>query len=112
MVNKYTPLIFFGLTIVSIIVAVILYVSFDVPDIYAYLALGVAGISFVITIGSILSKPSQRQLREQKQKNRSVVLRETQKLPPLTQAQIRRNVERGFYDPYAKQRYLRDIRRV
>lgn len=129
------PLIFFGLTIILLIIAIVLYFVLDVKNEYVYWILGgLASVSFITTLTIFALRPSQRQLKEQefarKQKNirlnernkyktnRSVVLKGTKKPLPLTPMQIRHK-EQGFYNPDAEypiqdkyiRKYLRNIKR-
>ena len=108
------PLIFFELTIILLIIAVVLYTAFDVRNQYVYWILGgLAGLSFITTLTIIVLRPSQRQRREQKQKNyqRSQYKpkpnifdknKRRQRSPPMSLEECNRwkcNEEQGLYTP-------------
>ena len=113
------PLIFFGLTIILLIITIVLYTAFDVRNQYVYWILGgLAGLSFITTLTIIVLRPSQRQRIEQKQKNyerskykpkpnifiknKRIEYKPRQKSPPMTLEECNRwkcNEELGLYTP-------------
>lgn len=112
------PLIFFGLTIILLIIAVVLYTAFDVKNQYVYWILGgLAGLSFITTLTMIVLRPSERQRRERelarKQKNERSEYKPKpnifdknkprQKSPLMTLEECNRwkcNEELGLYTPF------------